>query len=101
MPGVGTLKAAGSDYTVILTYDATSEIPDGASLTVSEIAQNSKEYKTYLEETKKAMGLTEEETLPYVAARFFDIKIMVGDEEFMPKTGVSVEITYAEPRLSL
>jgi len=29
VPGVGTLKAAGSDYTVILTYDATSEIPDG------------------------------------------------------------------------
>ena len=96
-PEVGTLKAAGSDYTVTLTYDATSEIPDEASLTVSEIEQDSKEYKTYLEETKKAMGLTEEETLPRFAARFFDIKIMVSDEEFTPKTGVSVEITYAEP----
>ena len=74
-PEVGTLKAAGSDYTVTLIYDTTSEIPDGASLTVSEIAQDSKEYKTYLEETKKAMGLTEEETLPRFAARFFDIKI--------------------------
>ena len=74
-PEVGTLKAAGSDYTVTLTYDTTSEIPDGASLTVYEIAQDSKEYKTYLEETKKAMGLTEEETLPRFDARIFDIKI--------------------------
>ncbi|MBR6615331.1 MAG: hypothetical protein IKK95_05110, partial [Lachnospiraceae bacterium] len=94
---VKTLKAAGEDYTVTLTYDETSGIPDGASLAVSEIAQNTKEYKTYLEKTKKAMGLTEEETLPKYAARFFDIKIMAGNEEFKPESGVSVEITYAEP----
>ena len=43
------------------------------------------------------MGLKEEETLPYFAARFFDIKIMVGEDEFRPESGVSVEITYAEP----
>ena len=46
---------------------------------------------------KKAMGLAEEETLPYFATRFFDIKIMDGDEEFTPETGVSVEISYEEP----
>ena len=96
-PAVKTLKAAGNDYTVTLTYDATSEIPAGASLNVSEIAQDSKEYKNYLEKTKKAMGLTEEETLPRFAARFFDIKIMVGGKEFTPESGVSVEITYTEP----
>ena len=96
-PEVKTLKAAGKDYTVTLTYDETSEIPEGASLSVSEIAQDTKEYKTYLEKTKKAMGLTEEENLPRFAARFFDIKIMVGDNEFKPESGVSVEITYAEP----
>ena len=95
-PEVGTLKATGSDYTVTLTYDATSGIPEGAGLTVSEIAQDSKEYKKYLEKTKKAMGLTEEETLPRFAARFFDIKIMVDGKEFTPENGVSVEITYTE-----
>ena len=94
---VKTLKATGDDYTVVLTYDESSKIPEGAFLTASEISQDSKEYMTYLEETKKAMGLTEEDTLPRFAARFFDIKIMVGDEEFSPKTGVSVEITYTEP----
>ena len=94
---IKTLKAAGEDYTVTLTYDETSGIPDGASLVVSEIAQNTKEYKTYLEKTKKAMGLTEEETLPKCAARFFDIKIMAGNKEFKPESGVSVEITYTEP----
>ena len=92
-----TLKASGSDYTVILTYDETSGISEEAVLTVSEIAQGSKEYNTYLEETKKAMGLKEEETLPGFAARFFDIKIMVDGKEFNPESGVSVEITYAEP----
>ena len=94
---VKTLKASGSDYTVILTYDETSGIPEGALLTATEIAQDSEEYQTYLKETKKAMGLSEEETLPRFAARFFDIKIMVGNDEFTPESGVSVEITYTEP----
>ena len=96
-PEVGILKAVGDDYTVTLTYDATSGIPDGSALTASEIAEDSEEYQTYLKETKKAMGLKEEETLPRFAARFFDIKIMVGEEEFIPESGVSVEIAYAEP----
>ena len=94
---LSTLKASGSDYTVNLFYDATSGIPEGAALAVSEITQDTEEYPNYLEETKKAMGLEEEETLPYFAARFIDIKIMVGDVEFTPETGVSVEISYEEP----
>ncbi|MBR3170550.1 MAG: VWA domain-containing protein [Lachnospiraceae bacterium] len=96
-PEVGTLKSIGSDYTVTLTYDETANIPWDAVLYVSEIAQDSDEYQTYLAEAKKAIGLTDEESLPSFAARFFDIKIMVGDEEFTPESGVSVEITYAEP----
>ena len=96
-PEIKTLKAYGRDYTVTLTCDETSGLPQEATLDVSEIAQDSDEYQTYLEETKKAMGLTEEETLPRYAARFFDIKIMVGEEEFTPSAGVSVEISYAEP----
>ena len=94
---VKTLKASGSDYTVTLSYDESSGIPDEAVLDVSEIAQDSEEYQTYLKEAKKAMGLKEEETLPSFAARFFDIKIMVRNQEFTPETGVSVEITYNEP----
>ena len=96
-PEVRTLRSVGNDYTVMLTYDETSGIPSDADLYVSEIAQDSEEYETYLEEAKKAMGLAEEEALPRFAARFFDIKIMVGDQEFVPESGVSVEITYAEP----
>ena len=37
-PAVRALNAAGDDYTVILTYDETSKIPEGADLIVSEIA---------------------------------------------------------------
>ena len=96
-PAVGILKVAGKDYTVNLTYDESSGIPEGAVLDVSEIAQDSKEYETYLAEAKKAMGLKEEETLPKYAARFFDIKILVGGKEFTPESGVSVEIAYTEP----
>ena len=96
-PEVKTLMAAGNDYIVTLTCDENSGVPEGATLAVSEIAQDTKEYKTYLEKTKKAMGLTEEEILPRYAARFFDIKIMVGNKEFKPESGVAVEITYDEP----
>ena len=94
---VNTLEYYGSDYTVTLTYDELSGIPERADLTVSEIDRDSEEYQNYLAETKKAMGLAEEETLPSFAARFFDIKIMVDDQEFTPESGVSVEITYEEP----
>ena len=94
---VKNLEDSGTDYIVTLTYDDASGIPEGAVLTASEIAQDSEEYQIYLEETKKAMGLTEEETLPSYAARFFDIKIMVDEQEFTPESGVSVEITYTEP----
>ena len=59
-PGVGTLKFVGNDYTVTLSYDETSGVPERASLAVSEIAQDSKEYQTYLEEAQKATGLSEE-----------------------------------------
>ena len=96
-PAVGTLKYYGSDYTVILTYDETVQIPTGAALEVSEISAETDEYWLYLEEAKKAMGLSEEEALPRYAARFFDIKIMADDQEFTPDSGVSVEITYEEP----
>ena len=96
-PAVNMLRYHGSDYTVILTYDETSEIPAGAVLEVSEITDDKDEYWMYLEEAKKAMGLSEEESLPRYAARFFDIKIMADDQEFTPKSGVSVEITYEEP----
>ena len=78
-PAVNTLENYGSDYTVILTYDETSGIPEGASLEVSEITADTDEYQMYLDEAKKAMGLTEEESLPRYAARFFDIKIMADD----------------------
>ena len=94
---IKTLTAAGSDYTVTLTYDETAGLPADATLFVSEIARNSDDYQTYLKETKKAMGLLEEETLPHYAARFFDIKIIVGEQEFTPESGVSVEIAYTEP----
>ena len=94
---VDALKYLGSDYTVTLFYDAISGIPEGADLNVTEIPQTSDDYQTYLEETKKAMGLKEEDILPRFAARFFDIKIMVGGKEFKPESGVSVEITYDEP----
>ena len=45
-PEVKTLKATGDDYTVVLTYDESSKIPEEAYLTASEISQDSKEYKT-------------------------------------------------------
>ena len=90
------LTATGKDYTVKVTCDASSGVPVDAALEVSEITEDADAYQGYLEETKKAMGLSEEEKLPLLAARFFDIKIMVDGEEFTPESGVTVEISYAE-----
>ena len=49
-PVVSILKSVGSDYTVTVTYDETSGIPEDAALYVSEIARESEEYQTYLKE---------------------------------------------------
>lgn len=70
----GSLSAKGKGYAVTLNYAAEANIPEGATLSVKELASSSAEYKTYA--NLAAAEVYEEEVgeLPY--ARFFDITIL-------------------------
>lgn len=82
----------GKDYSVTLTYDADAEIPADAQLQVTEIEKDKdlEKYEAYLKEANAAVENS------VTDARFFDIKIMVGDEEIQPKSAVRVNISYKE-----
>lgn len=90
----GKLEYQGPDYQVILTYDDKAGIPERASLQVTEIDKDSKEYKQYLEAAGEALKM---HRMASPKGRFFEIKIMNDDQEFRPKAPVSLNITYDQP----
>lgn len=88
------ITAEGDTYTITVTYDKDAEIPEGATLEVSELANDNKEYTNYVEQAAKA--LAEGEEVPFVnAARLFDISIMADGKKVEPKAPVEVKIEYA------
>ena len=88
------ITAEGDTYTITVTYDKDAEIPEGATLEVSELANDNKEYTAYVEQAAKA--LAEGEEVPFVnAARLFDISIMADGKKVEPKASVEVKIEYA------
>ena len=103
----GTLKAAGSDYSITLEYTADACIPDNAKLKVSEItAQSDPEaYKTCLEQARASVSEKDTDnksTVDEAASRFFDIEIIATDEngearKIEPRAAVSVNIQLEKP----
>ena len=88
------ITAEGDTYTITVIYDKDAEIPEGATLEVSELANDSKDYTDYVEQAAKA--LAEGEEVPFVnAARLFDISIMADGKKVEPKAPVEVKIEYA------
>ncbi len=88
------ITAEGETYTITVTYGPEAEIPDGATLEVSELENDNKEYTKYVEQAAKA--LSEGEEIPFVnAARLFDISIMADGKKIEPKVPVEVRIEYA------
>ena len=88
------ITAEDDTYTITVTYDKDAEIPEGATLEVSELANDNKEYTDYVEQAAKA--LAEGEEVPFVnAARLFDISIMANGKKVEPKAPVEVKIEYA------
>ena len=77
------IAADGNTYRIEVTYSEESKIPAGARLEVAEVTDES-----YLE--KARASLTEDKKV--VMARFFDIKIMNGEEEFQPSAPVMVRV---------
>ncbi len=94
-----TLEAKGADYTVTMNCPAEAKVPEGATLIAEEILSDNSAYENYINDAAAALDVPGKET-SRVRARFFDIKIMVGEEEFEPAAPVRVDISYAKPQES-
>lgn len=95
----GTITAADDDYKITLTYDESAQIPQGASLDVSEIAEGTDQYNKYLQKAKEAFNENEADankTVKDLKVRFFDIKIKDGKKKIQPDESVQVQVT-ADP----
>ena len=87
----GTLTFEGPDYTVFVTYTEDADIPEDASLVVSEIKEDSDEYDTYRAQAEDAIAAG---GLSWI--RLFDISIEVDGKPIEPAAPVSVQINYHE-----
>ena len=92
-----TLVTKGADYTVTMTYTADAKIPAGAILSAKEILPTAYNYKGYFNKAADALNLSDEQK-SNTYARFFDIKILLGNSEVTPAAPVQVEITYNKPQ---
>ena len=94
----GLLSSQGKDYEISLSWTDPDTLPEGTTLQVSEISQDSEEYTTYLEKASQELisegKLGEDQALPF--ARFFDIKLLQDDTEIEPEGSVSVTIHYTD-----
>ncbi len=86
-----TLTSEGPDYTVTVSYTDDAQIPDNATLEVSEIGKGTPEYAAYLDQAK---GAVNDETKSVNEARFFDITIVADGQKVEPKAPVNVQINF-------
>ena len=92
---VQELKTEGDDYTITVSYNEDAGIPEGSTLEADEIAKDSKQYKDYLKQSKKALTVEDEEKPDITFARFFDVTILdPSGKKIEPDDTVSVEIKY-------
>lgn len=88
------ITASGETYTITVTYDEDSGIPDGADLEVEEILEGTFEYRNCLNNSASELR-TETDEISF--ARFFDITIVDKDgAKVEPKTRVTVQIEYRD-----
>lgn len=85
----------GEDYTIKVEYDFNAGLPEDVTLEVTEIAQDSDEYQTYLEASAEAV-CTDKQNQQITFARFFDVQFIKDGEKLEPKAPVIVTITYAQ-----
>ena len=75
------------------TITASGDMPDGAALSVQEI--------TYMEKAEKAVNEAFSESFKFTAVRAFDIRILVGEEEWQPvDDDTSIKITISDIGIS-
>lgn len=85
----------GEDYTIKVEYASDACLPEDVTLEAAEIAEDSEEYQTYLEEAAEAAGMDEQDQ-QITFARFFDVQFVEDGEVLEPKAAVTVTITYAQ-----
>ena len=90
-----TLEADGDGCHVTVTCSADAEIPSDARLEVGEIPMTAAEYGDYYAQTQSAVS----ENIEITRARFFDITILVGEEEVQPAVPVSIAMTMDDSTL--
>ena len=107
------ITSKGEDFTITVQFGPEAEIPDNAVLEASEIDAKSKEFEKYVDQTMEALNdradLNEQEeedggivdctasgSSDLSFARFFDIRIMAGEEKIEPKAPVTVKIAYSD-----
>ena len=89
--------AASDGATYDITVDAPAEagIPQDAELSVTEIVPGTVSYEDYLWQAMQALGV-DAPAEDAASARFFDIKIMSGEEEIQPQAPVKVSVKLAD-----
>lgn len=101
----GTLTAGGKDYNVALEYTEDAKIPENAELSVHEITEKSDKnaYNDCLTQAEDHVAESGEKqtSVDKAATRFFDIEIIVKDEDgtthkIEPAAPVSVRIQIPE-----
>lgn len=89
------LTADGATYKVTVTCDEDAQIPEDATLSVTEILPGTDEYQNYLDQAAEALGQENSEDVPF--ARFFDIEIHnAAGEKIEPAAPVQVKIELAD-----
>lgn len=86
------INTKGKTYNVTVSYDEEATIPEDAELHVEEIEKSADEYDEYMTRTEDAVGKSK----VVAFARFFDIKIMSGEEEVQPEAPVEVVIELSD-----
>ena len=69
-PEVGTLKAVSDDYAVILTYDASSEIPEGADFMSLRFLRTPKNIRHISKKLKRPWDLRKRRLFPTLPRAF-------------------------------
>ena len=90
-PATQVLTTQTKTYVISVTYGPDAGIPQGASLDVREIVPGSPEFEDYYSQASEA--LTDSGQAPDLGfARFFDVSIMVDNNEVEPLAPVEVKI---------
>ena len=90
-PAEGTIESSEGD--IAITFGKEAGIPEGATLEITEIDENSDEYARYVSDAMQALDAEDKDVVSF---RVVDITIQKDGEEIQPQAEVGVEIKSEE-----